>query len=173
MGGVGGKPPDLYHTDEAIAIFNSGYGWVKLTDVPESGTRIQAFIFGLTPGEHGLHIHSKGNPLDQCKAACSHFNPEGCVHGGPSTTVKHVGDLGNITADSCGSAQLDEIFPYVQLNGPKSVIGRSIIVHSGRDDLGKGGAPGSEKRLESLKTGNAGARLACAVIGIAKEKIIN
>ncbi len=49
----------------------------------------------------------------------------------------------------------------VKLIGPLSVIGRAIVVHANRDDLGKGG------HELSLTTGNAGGRVACGVIGIA------
>ena len=38
-----------------------------------------------------------------------------------------------------------------------------IIVHADRDDVGKGGDE------ESLKTGNAGKRVACGVIGLASK----
>ena len=49
----------------------------------------------------------------------------------------------------------------VKLIGPLSVIGRAVVVHADRDDLGKGG------HELSLTTGNAGGRVACGVIGIA------
>jgi Cu-Zn family superoxide dismutase len=39
------------------------------------------------------------------------------------------------------------------------LYGRSVIIHADPDDYGRGGHP------DSLTTGNAGARLACAVIG--------
>ena len=44
--------------------------------------------------------------------------------------------------------------------GEYSVIGRSNIVHADEDDLGLGG------HELSKTTGNAGARLACGVIGL-------
>jgi Cu-Zn family superoxide dismutase len=41
-----------------------------------------------------------------------------------------------------------------------------LIIHQDPDDCGQGQGP---LRAESLKTGNAGKRIACAVIGYAKK----
>ncbi|PFX34183.1 Superoxide dismutase [Cu-Zn] [Stylophora pistillata] len=75
----------------------------------------------------------------------------------------HHGDLGNITAGPDGVAKIDIRDKLVSVVGVDSVVGRTIVVHAKQDDLGKGGND------ESLKTGNAGARLACGVIGLTKS----
>jgi Cu-Zn family superoxide dismutase len=53
----------------------------------------------------------------------------------------------------------------IRLRGKKAnIIGRGLIIHADEDDLGKGG------KEDSLITGHAGKRVACAVIGHAKTR---
>lgn len=123
----------------------------------DSGIMIQAEVKGLTPGKHGFHIHQWGDCSDpQGKSAGGHYNPEGTEHGAPHGNMRHVGDLGNITADDTGHATLTLLDTELTLNGPHTIIGRGMIVHAGEDDL------------VSQPTGNAGARVACGVIGVAE-----
>jgi Cu-Zn family superoxide dismutase len=114
-------------------------------------------VSGLTPGKHGFHVHEFGDCTDpDCSGG--HFNPTNMPHGGPDDAKRHVGDLGNIVADANGVASIDMKDSVIRLGGPSSIIGRAIIVHADPDDL------------KSQPTGNAGARLACGVIGISKGK---
>ena len=82
------------------------------------------------------------------------------VHGGPGKAIRHHGDLGNLEAGEDGKAVLNLSDDKIMLYGPNSIVGRSMVCHAGIDDLGEGGDE------ESTKTGNAGSRLACGVIGL-------
>lgn len=123
-------------------------------------TRITGTIRGLEDGEHGFHIHEYGDLSDGCTSAGAHFNPFREVHGGRNASRRHAGDYGNIVSRN-GVADFDFTDDLTTLIGKYSVIGRALVVHADRDDLGLGGHP------LSLTTGNSGARVACAVIGIA------
>lgn len=117
---------------------------------------VVADFSGLTPGVHGFHIHEFGDcTADDATSAGSHYNPAKMPHAAPTVDHRHEGDLGNITADASGKAHLDVTDAKLTLTGPDSIIGRSVIVHVNPDDL------------KTQPTGNAGARAACGVIGIA------
>ena len=131
-------------------------GIIKMKQDPGKPTIIRGLIKGLEPGEHGFHIHEFGDLSDGCASAGGHYNPDGVDHG--DIDKGHVGDLGNITANEKGEARFKIVARRVDLSGDRSVVGRAVVVHADRDDLGKGGDE------ESLKTGNAGDRLGCGVI---------
>ncbi len=127
-------------------------GTVTFTKV-DNGVRVVVDITGLTPGEHGFHVHEAGDcSAPDAASAGGHFNPTGAPHGGPDSPQHHIGDLGNITADQSGKAHLDRVFSFLSLSGEHSIVGRGLIVHAGRDDL------------TSQPSGDAGARVACGVI---------
>lgn len=136
-------------------------GHVIFSEMPHlNKTKIQVNLSGLTEGLHGFHIHEAGNIENQCKGCCAHFNPYNKTHGGMDDKVRHVGDLGNVKADKNGIVSEVKYDKLIKLRGNKAnIIGRSVVVHTGEDDLGKG------DNEESLKTGNAGGREACGVIG--------
>jgi Cu-Zn family superoxide dismutase len=124
---------------------------------------------GLPPNSlHGFHVHTYGDLSDGCNSACAHFNPFGQTHGCPGMENRHVGDLGNIQTDLFGNANYKMTDNVISLNpaDPRSIVGRMLIIHEDADDCGMGQG---DLRAESLKTGNAGKRIACAVIGFAKD----
>jgi len=137
-------------------------GVVRFEQTSESGpTKITGEIKGLAKGLHGFHVHEWGDNTNGCTSAGAHFNPHGKTHAGPKDDNRHVGDLGNVEAGDDGVAKFELVDQFISLNGAHSVIGRTMVVHEKVDDLGKGGND------ESLKTGNAGPRLGCGVIGLA------
>jgi superoxide dismutase, Cu-Zn family len=119
--------------------------------------KVVADITGLTPGKHGFHIHEFGDcSAPDATSAGSHLNPTKHQHGAPDATDRHEGDLGNIEADASGKAHVDLTDKVLKLSGAESIIGHAVIVHEKADDL------------KTQPTGDAGGRLACGVIGVAK-----
>ena len=139
------------------------------------GLQIKINMSGISPGLHGFHIHQYGDLSEGCGSLCSHFNPTNSVHGGRDSPERHLGDLGNIIADKSGNVDMVIYDKFLTITGKYGILGRSVVVHADEDDLGLGGLDESgnivdEKvRDESLKTGNAGKRIACGVIGYKKD----
>ncbi|KAJ9595108.1 hypothetical protein L9F63_013583 [Diploptera punctata] len=131
-------------------------------DSPDSPVKVTGEVSGLTKGLHGFHIHEFGDNTNGCMSAGAHFNPYQKDHAGPDDAERHIGDLGNVTAGDNGVAKVNISDKMISLTGAHNIIGRTLVVHADPDDLGKGG------HELSKTTGNAGARLACGVVGIAK-----
>jgi Cu-Zn family superoxide dismutase len=151
----------------AIAVFDTNKikGIVRFTeDLKNECVIINISLSGLKKsGLHGFHVHECGDMSDKCESMCAHFNPYGKSHGGPDSLNRHVGDLGNLETDANGNAVYTTTDSMIKLRGTKcNIIGRGLIIHADEDDCGKGGFP------DSLTTGHAGKRIACAVIGYAK-----
>lgn len=146
----------------AIAVFENGT--VQFTEV-NNRIKIDLNIKGLNPNSlHGFHVHEAGDLTDKCNTMCAHFNPYGNTHGSPQMSKRHVGDLGNIKTNYKGEAKYTFYDDVIKLRGTKcNIIGRGLIIHADEDDCGKG------MNAESLITGNAGKRIACAVIGYSKD----
>jgi Cu-Zn family superoxide dismutase len=155
----------------AIAYFNENNikGTVEFFESTNSNRlKIILDLKGLKPNfKHGFHVHEAGDLTDHCTSMCAHFNPFNKNHGGPSAKInRHVGDLGNIQTDSNGNAKYVFYDNMISLRGKTNIIGRGLIIHANTDDCGKG------SNLESLKTGNAGKRIACSIIGYSKKNFI-
>lgn len=127
-------------------------GTVYFTAV-ENGVQVTAEISGLSEGNKGFHIHQYGDcTATNGTSAGGHFNPEGMDHAGPTDAIRHMGDMGNITANAQGNAMIDYVDKTININ---MILGRGVIVHNGEDDL------------SSQPSGAAGPRVACGVIGVA------
>jgi len=131
--------------------------------------------FGKSSDAHAIHIHEFGNISKGCMSAGPHFNPTGETHG--TRTIKgmprHAGDLINNIFPKRGKISTTFKDTMLSLFGKHSIIGRTVVIHEDEDDLGLGGLDDDGNVIdravhkESLKTGNAGGRMACAIIGIA------
>jgi len=152
-------------TKQAICVIhptqgNTASGIVRFLQIG-NGVRIIANISGLTANSsHAIHVHQFGDcSSPDGKSAGGHYNPEGNPHALPTSDIRHAGDLGNLQTDVHGVAHYDATVGNLSVAGFRNpILGRSVIIHGKADD---GGQP----------TGNAGPRIGCGVIGIAKSTV--
>lgn len=112
--------------------------------------RVEARVAGLSPGEHGFHIHEIGDcSAPDASSAKGHYNPAGKSHGHHDSDNRHGGDLPNLTANAQGEAHFVADLKGLTLS---EISGRSVVIHADPDDY------------KSQPAGNSGKRIACGVI---------
>jgi Cu-Zn family superoxide dismutase len=156
LAGCQNIPSDAPHASASLQPTrgNKAAGTADFYQVGDQ-VRVVANITGLTPNrEHGFHVHDAGDcSSGDGMSAKGHFNPLGKPHGNPQSSERHAGDMPVLRSDANGNAKLDTRLDVMTVSaGPNSVVGRGLIVHADPDDY------------KTQPTGNAGARLACAVI---------
>lgn len=133
---------------------NSTSGEVRFVQRGER-VLVSGEVRGLKPGaEHGFHVHEKGDcSSGDGMSTGGHFNPGGHPHGAHGRGMHHAGDLPSLKADAQGVARFSFESSTISVGrGSTDIVGRGLIVHRDPDDY------------TTQPTGNAGPRLACAVI---------
>jgi superoxide dismutase, Cu-Zn family len=138
---------DSAGTRVGVATFSEG----------DDGVRLGVSVSGLSPGQHGMHIHETGSCTPPSfESAGAHLNPASKKHGLLNPEGPHAGDLPNLTVDTDGSADTTLTVPQALLaQGPESMIGtqtRAFVVHADPDDQ------------KTDPSGNSGSRVVCGVI---------
>ncbi|MET0915029.1 MAG: superoxide dismutase family protein [Jiangellaceae bacterium] len=152
---------------ELVGVDGSSVGWMMLHEVRDKVV-VSGLAQGLTPGFHGFHIHAVGvcdpaAPTGPFMSAGGHYNPTLLSHG------DHAGDMPPLLVTADGRAYTSFATDRFTLDSLRDVDGSAVMVHAGRDNLANiptrytaGGVPGPD--AETLRTGDAGARVACGAI---------
>ena len=158
-------------TKVATAKFEFDEGYVKIT-LETTGTG------QLSPGFHGVHIHSVGKCEANSTAPTGGEPGDFLSAGGHYQAPGHTGDpesgdLTSLQVRKDGAALLVTTTDAFTKADLLAGAGTSIMIHAGSDNFGNipadrysqvnGGAPGPDHT--TLSTGDAGKRVACGVIG--------
>lgn len=134
-----GAYPELYGY---VTFFAAGNGTV-------AAVRFRGLPFDETPCAPNIcamHIHAggacTGKPDASFSDALGHDNPGNCPH------PAHAGDLPPLFSNRGFAWQAF----YTERFAPQDVIGKTVVIHAGRDDF------------SSQPAGDAGARIGCGII---------
>ena len=148
-------------TAEIVGDGGKAIGTANLIGAPR-GLLIKVEVSGLTPGWHGMHIHSVATCGDAgFKSSGGHVHAMSVttpIHGLLNEQETDLGDLPNIFAGADGHAATEVFAPYLALgdaSGRLNILdsdGSALIIHAAADDH------------QTQPIGGAGARIACAAI---------
>lgn len=121
------------------------------------GVLIKLTLKGLPPGGHAFHVHAVGKCEAPFTTAGGHFNPQNRKHGMMASDGPHAGDMPNLDIPASGELKLEVLNPAVTLaKGASNSLfkpdGAALVIHATVDDY------------KSDPAGNAGGRIACAVV---------
>lgn len=136
-------------------------GTVQLVEDARGIVHVNVHVNGLTPGNHGIHIHAIGSCRPTFAAAGGHYNPLGHQHGLLNPAGSHAGDLPNLIVNADGVGRLSGVTDGVTITAGATTlfddtagaVGSAFIIHANEDD-----------QVTDATNGNSGARIACAVI---------
>lgn len=127
-----------------------------------TGVLIHVKVSGLTPGKHGLHMHSHGTCEKHTgfKSAKGHVGKVEGGHGLLNPKGPEAGDIPNIFVGADGTGEMEAYSTLVSLgsagqDGTENLLdadGSTFIIHENADDH------------VTQPIGGAGARVACGVI---------
>jgi Cu-Zn family superoxide dismutase len=140
---------------EAVAMLKTADGQsagsVSASETPD-GLAIALNVEGMSPGEHGVHVHTTGScEPPKFESAGGHWNPTGKHHGLDNPEGHHAGDMPNLTVAADGTGKLDYTLAGATLAGLLDTDGSAFVVHAMSDDQ------------TSDPSGNSGDRIACGV----------
>lgn len=140
-------------SDIHSARFQNASGIIKIEELKDE-IKVTTDLKGLKPNSKlGFHIHENGvceGP--DYKSAGNHLNPEHHKHSRPESSMRHLGDMGNIVTNAEGVSKQVILLPKDTTGDVEKMFGKAILIHAKADDL------------KSQPAGDSGARIACGLI---------
>lgn len=165
--GPAGTDPDA--TGTFLDPSGERLGTVELRET-DAGTELVVQLSGLDAGFRGLHVHGIGvcepdsvDPADpentgDFMSAGPHLNPDDTDHG------DHAGDLSPLLVLEDGEATSTQVTDRFTVEDLLDEDGAALMVHSDADNFAHIPERYGEPDEDTLGTGDAGQRLACAVV---------